>query len=286
LWGRQGSHSYRRISEFQPLDARVTYGMDVTPDWRSLFVAGSGGAGVYDISDPATPTRTRLWPYLWIPPPDLGYTALDHTGSMLAVAHYILAERGDTADGSELQLLDVSDGQDPRFVEYGMKVGGDGVFIGQPAFSPTRPVLAVPMQQGINSYALTFLDLDDPHDAQAVTFHTGSAAPPRFSADGRRVVAAGTRGGASLWDVSNPANPREHPIPASGTVWTAALSADGRLIALSTPGTATTVWRVSTDGRVRRVGALPGRGEPLDFSPDSRLLAVGSGDRVQLWKVG
>src|SRR6516225_576218 len=57
-------------------------------------------------------------------------------------------------------------------------------------------------------------------------------------------------------------------------VWTAALSADGRLLALGGDG-ALTLWDTTTGKQVRTFPGQVSPGSPLALSPDGSLLVAG-----------
>ncbi|MFE1788096.1 hypothetical protein ACFW7J_06815 [Streptomyces sp. NPDC059525] len=287
LWKRQGDGGFRMLSRFQPLSADETHGMDFTRDFKSVYVFTSRGLGRYDVTDPTTPRQA--WDSYLAAAFDLfTSSSLDSTGTTWAVsAHWPASGQGEH-DRSELQLVDVSDPGSPYGINYGQSIGGYDLILGQVAFSPTAPLLVVPAVQdnGPLAYSLRFVDLRDRSDARTVTIPAmGGAPPPRFSADGTHVLAAGTRTRLSLWDVRDPAHPEERALPeADGSP--AFLSPDGRLVALSSDGSVV-LWRFGDDGVLRKAGSLPGKDtEPLGFSPDGRILAVRREGNVQLWKIG
>ncbi|MFD0267438.1 hypothetical protein ACFVGY_12695 [Streptomyces sp. NPDC127106] len=282
LWRRQGD-GFRMVSRFQPLGADETYGMDFTRDLTSVHVFTSRGIGRYDLTVPTKPRQ--VWESFLAGGSDsFSSSSLDPTGTMWAVATH--------ADGpglgrAELLLLDVSDpGTAAHAFGYGQEIGGDDLLLNRVTFSPTAPLLVVPGMLNGPTYSLRFVDLRERRDARVVNIPTTSAMPPRFSADGTRALAAGTRTPLSLWDVRDPARPGEHALPETGSFPDAALSPDGRLVALSSDGSVT-LWRFGDDDVLRKVGALPGKDvRLLGFGPDGRVLAVRREGNVQLWKVG
>ncbi len=115
-----------------------------------------------------------------------------------------------------------------------------------------------------------------------------------FSPDGRVLlthggasVAAGPRGIATFqingWEVAS-GRPAFAPLKAS---WLVRLSPDGRTLVTGDWDERTLHLRDAATGEVRPHGVLnlPARQTTLAFSPDSRLLATGYGNRAQLWDV-
>ncbi|MBL1100295.1 hypothetical protein [Streptomyces coffeae] len=288
LWSMEKPSEHRRLSRFQPLGASETHGFVFPRDRRKMFVTGSGGVGIYDIGDPKNPREEHRWRYLENVPPSMNVLAVNPDATLMAYPSYV---RFDQA--SQLKIGDTSDHSDLPEIDYGRSIGGEGSFIHGVEFSPTAPLLAVRVWdvsgQGVR--VLHFLDLTDLAHAQSVSWTVRTGAPPRFTADGRLMAGPGTTTEISLWDVTDPAHPREHPVRNTArTVTATAFSPDGTMLALGDGNGKVTLWQVSGDGSVRRPVTLPGsRSEDisaLDFSPDGHLLAVGSDDSVQLWKVG
>ncbi|UQX04542.1 WD40 repeat domain-containing protein [Streptomyces sp. RerS4] len=282
LWRRQGD-TFRMSGRFQPSGADETYGMDFTRDFRSSYVFTSRGIGRYDLTDPTAPRQ--VWAsFLGSGSDSFASSSLDSTQTMWAVATH---RDGPGLGRSELLLLDVRDPRTAPFViEYGQEIGGEDLVLNRVTFSPTAPLLVVPAMLNGPGYSLRFVDLRERRDARVVNIPTTSAVPPRFSADGTQVLAAGTRTPLALWDVRDPARPRERALPEAGSASDTALSADGRTLALSSNGSVT-LWRLGDDAGPRKVGSLPGTDVTLlGFGPDGRVLAVRREGNVQLWKVG
>ncbi|MEU6315045.1 WD40 repeat domain-containing protein [Streptomyces sp. NPDC047014] len=124
-----------------------------------------------------------------------------------------------------------------------------------------------------------------------------------FSPDGRRLAVGGFGGGVHLWDVTDPARPRELPaVPgASGrAVETLAFDREGTTLAVGTIADANAVrgeivlWDVSDAERPRRRTALatPTGVASLAFSPRSALLAASGRELpvgatwIGLWDTG
>ncbi|MCX5192399.1 WD40 repeat domain-containing protein [Streptomyces sp. NBC_00249] len=290
LWRRQGD-GFRMLGRFQPsgpadfhpIGADDTYSMDFTRDFTSVYVLSSLGIARYDLTDPTTPRQA--WASMLSGASDIfASSSLDPTGTLWAVATH---DAGTSMGRAELLLLDVSDpGRAAHAIHYGTEIGGVGLLIGRVAFSPTAPLLAVPSILSGMKYTLRFVDLNDRGNARVVNIPTTGNAPPLFSADGTHVLAAGTRTSLSLWDVRDPARPRERALPEAGAVSAGVLSPDGRTVAARSTDGSVTLWRLDDDA-LRKTGSLPRKDAALlGFSPDGRVLAVGGEGNVQLWKVG
>jgi WD40 repeat protein len=102
-----------------------------------------------------------------------------------------------------------------------------------------------------------------------------------FSADGRRIFAAGGDQVIRVWDV---ATGREHlPTPGHRARVTAvAFAPDGRTIATGGEYEAVHLWDAATRRHVRRMTAK-GFGGDLAFSPDGKLLAAQVSGGIQVW---
>ncbi|MFI9389021.1 hypothetical protein [Kutzneria sp. NPDC052558] len=113
-----------------------------------------------------------------------------------------------------------------------------------------------------------------------------------FSPDGKVLAVLSYAKIAQLWDVSDPAKPRQlGPTLVLDTRYSAflAFSPDGRTLATSWDDQIGQLWDVSDPGNPKRLGQLPGHTSYINsaaFSPDGRYLATGSSDRtIRLWDV-
>ncbi|HUN31717.1 MAG TPA: NACHT and WD repeat domain-containing protein [Trebonia sp.] len=108
------------------------------------------------------------------------------------------------------------------------------------------------------------------------------------------ILAIGTSNAVTLWDVSNPAQPRQAgsrlAISRSVTVDSLAFSPDGKVLAVGSDLGGVTLWNVSDVAQPRQVGpalalaSSDGVGS-VAFSPDGDSLAAGYNNTVTLWNV-
>ena len=145
------------------------------------------------------------------------------------------------------------------------------------AFSPDGKSLAVAGQ------AVRILDVGTGKEVRRL--EEVSARSVAFSPDGRTLAAGSDFGAIRLWDAAT-GKERFLGRGHNGWVWSAALAADGRLLAtagcLDDPPR---LWEVKTGKELRR---LPGRSWPsrhhIALTPDGRSLAEGGDDgSVGLW---
>jgi WD40 repeat protein/transcriptional regulator with XRE-family HTH domain len=113
-----------------------------------------------------------------------------------------------------------------------------------------------------------------------------------FSPDDRLLADAAADGTVRLWDISDPARPRQLGQPLTrlaDAVYQVTFSPDGRILAASGEDGHVRLWDVSEPGRPRLLTVLSGpAGIVYDvaFSPDGRTLATADGDKtVALWNI-
>ncbi|MFI8824090.1 hypothetical protein [Streptomyces sp. NPDC053431] len=113
-----------------------------------------------------------------------------------------------------------------------------------------------------------------------------------YRPDGRVLAAVDTGGVLRLWDVGDPARPKElgKPVEISGVVLGIDFSPDGRTLAASRYGTTAALWNVTRPARPVPVdlplGAAGRGGNLVAFAPDGRtLVGSGAGGRMAAWSL-
>ncbi|UFS96149.1 hypothetical protein [Nocardia huaxiensis] len=225
-------------------------------------------------------------------------------------AGYVPGGRALASIGSEaLQLWDMQDPLHPR------KLGQPIPDVQSATFSPDGTLMATPETNWSTYQWKTRLwdirDLENPREL--ATLHDTEAGQPDeavFLADGR-TLAVLTASHLQLWDITVPAAPipgRAWPVSngqAPMVFGTLELSADRKTLAVIRPSTTDSfdtvqLWNVSAPSAPARIpGELRGPSTGIReaaFSPDGRLLAIGTGNssmlplgrdsgKVQIWDI-
>ena len=124
-----------------------------------------------------------------------------------------------------------------------------------------------------------------------VTSQGQQAESVSFSPDGQLLASGADDGTVRLFDVSDPARPRQvADVHASGTpVYTVTFAPDGATLAAASLDDVVRLYQLSGNGLSltgRPLGGMASYAIGLAFSPNSKTLAVGSADKtVHLWNV-
>jgi WD40 repeat protein len=282
-----------------------------SPDGRSL-AAGTSDASVL-VWSLATRQVTATLPHpqpvtsvTWDGPDRIAAAGADGTVSLWALPSAVLA-----TGSSPIQLAYGPGGET-------LAVGGNGsvqlwdtasrtllarhllpgtTYANAVAFRPAKAggaLLAVALSNGtvelLNGNTLAAVT-----PALQVISGAGTAESVAFSPDGRLLATGADDGSVRLFDVTNPAHPRQLTVVrgAGNTdpIYTVVFAPDGEMIAASSVNTnSVQLWRLtSEDGLVRAgpdLGGMASYPIGLAFTPDSRTLAIGNSDKdVYLWDV-
>ncbi|MGW2385603.1 nSTAND1 domain-containing NTPase [Streptomyces sp. NPDC001658] len=307
LWSTLDRSRPERLSRLRVSAELAVFAVTLSPDGRTL-VAG-GGKGLlrrWDVSDPRRPR----------PLPALAGASAE---TVYALA-FVPGGRGLAAAGADGTARLWADGQAAGAARPVVFRGG-GDFLQAVAFSADGALLAASGRDGRARLWRTG-GASDARPLATLEAFDGSALSVAFSPDGRFLAAGSQDRTTRVWDVSDPARPRRAPdAGGEATSWVNAVAfgpdsgvlaiggsddavrlwdrAAGHVTAtLPHPGAVTSVvWfdartlvTACADG-VTRLWSLPSpvltsaEGvNALAYSPDSRLLAVGT-LHLQLWDV-
>ncbi|WP_203589985.1 WD40 repeat domain-containing protein [Streptomyces sp. SID13031] len=259
--------------------ARGPQNVTVTPDGRTLIGAGAGPSDtavlLWDISDPRHPVR-------------LGEPLTDHSKEVFALAvspdGRLLATGG---RDHTIQLWNISDPAAP--VRLGMLPGGTEGTVYSLAFSPDGQVLAA----GNSDRTVRLWKVTDkgPMGAPGVLAKAlDSVNSVAFSGDGRLLVAVDTAGLMQVWELGPGRDPRAVARVRTGTTkLTAVAFAPGRkVVVIGGLKGLLKLYDLSRPGQPVPVATSitpPGNWvNSIAFSPDGKLLGIGSSDDVaQVW---
>ena len=279
----------------------------VSPDGKTLAVGvnnsgvnNSGGSGTVTLWDISSPAHPREFSQFGLPltadndttAPPVNAVAFSPDGKTLAAG----------ADDGTVTLWNVSDPAHPRPLAS-QPILDRNYSVQSVAFSPDGTTLAVGATGGFAGTAsVTLCNLGNPaHPRQCggQPFTVGATAAASgpvsvgFSPNGS-TLAVGTSSTANtvtLWNVSDPAHPRELSQPftsdSGNAVESVAFSRDGTTLAAA-DGNAVALWDVSNPADPSPLGQplATGSGSPVDsvaFSPDGAILAAGDSDGAQVW---
>lgn len=299
------------VEPVPPLPSASGYRIAYSPDGRTLAMGNDARVWLWDLADPARPVRLRFY----LPAAgDVLSLAFSADGQTLAVS-----DRGRT-----VRLWNVTD---PAQSPAGTAVPAPPSNVRGLAFSPDGRTLVGGTQAGqlqlwslpgrvLPAAAYGALSLAFAPDGRTLatggsdgtvrlwnlaspagaprplgTLNTGTTKQVTVLGFGRdgRTLATGGDGPLVLWDLADPARPRElsrTPGASQGSGDDARLSGDGRTLVFE-DGATVRVWGLTPPDRPAATGSLPGKEdgiEGLTVSADGRMIGVGRhGGSAELW---
>ncbi len=278
LWNVANPARPRKLS--QPIPAAAPATADVqnfasavafSPNGTTLATSGDT-VTLWNVSNPARPRKLSQ--------PIPASNAEISFAAAFGPDGTIMATNNDDGTAS---LWNVSDPAHPRKLSQPFPTSVNNP-VAELAFSPDGTIMATLYQNGsVRLWGIPSTSLPTSTSAETVV----------FSSNDNVVAAAGDT--VTLWNVSNPARPRQlsQPIPASAgqSVSSVTISPDGDTLAVGGSGGKVALWDVSTPARPRRSSQLSQAGAgywvtSAAFDPKGTVLAAASDDgTVRLWDV-
>jgi len=250
----------------------------------------SDGVNLWNVVNPIRPVHVATITDRAPSTVTVNAVAFSPDGRMLAV----------NSDDDTLMLWNISG--PPRLLATLTETGfiGGGI-----AFSPDGRTLATgwsPYEGDAGGDTLVLWNVSDPaRPVRLATRTVTDADQLAFSPDGRILAGSSSlitgnnsgvitrRSGATLWNVSDPSDPRQlgqRLLLADGAL---AFSPDGRTLAVADGSFDVQLWDIADPSSPRRVATLVGHTDSVNalaFSPDGQTLASGSDDTdAILWNV-
>jgi WD40 repeat protein len=150
--------------------------------------------------------------------------------------------------------------------------------IGYVAFSPDGKLLATQSLEGIAFWDVQKGKLQGGVKGQGIT-----AEEFAFTPDGKRLIGTGSQQAVAIWNVSN--GRVESLVPFADSIYTLAVSADGKSVATSSGGKTIQINELAKGKEVLKIVSAHGRMvNCVSFSPDgSKLASIGSPEGVKIW---
>jgi hypothetical protein len=151
-------------------------------------------------------------------------------------------------------------------------------------FAPDGSTVAAAGYESGPGNAIYLFDLARGEEVARLPGHpTGGVRRLEFTPDGKQLISGGFDGFVRVWDLAARKEVRAIKVEA-GTVYSLALSPDGRLAA--TAGReGLRLWDLATGAELPRQGMNGHDCVAVVFSPDGKIVASGDSETVRLWEV-
>ncbi|MGW2183415.1 WD40 repeat domain-containing protein [Streptomyces sp. NPDC001732] len=276
LWDANRQSSPRPVGQIPSNGSGAAYTVAFHPDGRTLITVraksraatgpGITVVGMWDISDPASPTR-------------VGTSLEGFSGRSSPTVSANGQGRGRALVGVGGRLWDVTDPARPVRLERPVLQGGLASI--KMALSPDGRILAVAGARG----GVQLWDLSDRTATSPLGVlggHSNAVTAIAFSGDGRAFATGSSDRTALLWNITDPANPVRLGDPLTGhaeQVFSLAFSPDGRTLATAGGDQTVRLWSIPQLALMTGATTMV---RSVAYSPNGRLLATAASD-LQLW---
>jgi WD40 repeat protein len=223
-----------------------------TADSSALIASNENAVRLWDVM-----TGSMVSQIVGYPDP-VYHVAVNHDGTMLALATWDGIHRREVATGSDVAVW-TEDYLQP---------------IDRIAFSPDGRTLALALY---NDHTIRLWDVATATEIAALTGHTDRIMDLTFSPDGTVLASSDVSQIVWLWDLTT------YSSITSLDTWATSLSfsPDGRM--LVTTGTSVILWDIEARSQIINLPMNQRRIKDAAFSPDGRMLAAGDSNTVQIW---
>jgi tricorn protease-like protein len=150
-------------------------------------------------------------------------------------------------------------------------------------FSPDGKILAAAGYETGSSHAIYLYDMTTGKPLPKLAGHaSGGVRRLVFTPDGKQLLSGGFDGAVRIWDMVSHKELRHIQIEA-GTVYSMALTSDGRTIATSGRD-GLRLWDLATGKEMLRDEMSKHSCVAVAFSPDGKIVASGDSECVKLWE--